>query len=66
MTKTQKVYIPKLSIFTRLANNKKDLPDSEKSFMVQHVGKKLNEIGSEISRWRDILAVPYKEYLLSL
>ena len=30
----RKVYTPELSILTRLASNKKDLPDIEKSFMV--------------------------------
>lgn len=33
--------------------------------LVRYVGEKIHEIGAEISRWRDILAVPYKEYLLS-
>lgn len=28
-------------------------------------GKSLHEISSKICRWRDILAVPYREYLLS-
>lgn len=31
----RKVYTPELSILTRLASNKKDLPDIEKSFMVR-------------------------------
>ena len=31
----RKVYTPELSILTRLASNKKDLPDTEKSFMVR-------------------------------
>lgn len=31
--------------------------------MVQVVGKCLHEIEAEISRWRDILAVEYAQYL---
>jgi hypothetical protein len=30
----EKVYTPDLSILTRLASNKKDLPNPEKSFLV--------------------------------
>lgn len=33
--------------------------------MVQQLQKSLHEISDEIARWRDILAVPYQEYLLS-
>jgi len=31
--------------------------------MVQRVGKSLHQITDEITRWREILAVPYQEYL---
>jgi hypothetical protein len=48
----------------RYATTKKDLPETEKSFMVRYMGENLHEISSEIARWRDILAVPYQEYLL--
>jgi len=34
-------------------------------YLVQSARKSLHEISSEIERWRDILAVPYHEYLLS-
>ena len=61
----KKVYTPEISILYRLASNKKDLPDTEKSSMVQHIQKCFNEIRDEIDRWRDILAVPYQEYLSS-
>ena len=33
------------------------------SFLVQDVGECLHEIEAEISRWRDILAVEYAQYL---
>ena len=35
------------------------------SKMVQRVGKNLNLIRDETIRWRDILEVPYQEYLVS-
>jgi hypothetical protein len=33
--------------------------------MVQQVGKSLHLIRDEIVRWRDILEVPYQEYLIT-
>lgn len=33
--------------------------------MVRYLGENLYLIRDEIARWRDILAVPYQEYLLS-
>jgi len=32
---------------------------------VQQVQKSLHEISGEISRWRKILEMPYREYLLA-
>jgi len=37
----------------------------ERSQLVQRAGKSLHLISDEIARWRNILAVPYQEYLLS-
>lgn len=61
----KKVYTPEISPLIRLAAKKKDTVVSEKSHMVQHLEKSFHEISGEIGRWRDILAVPYQEYLLS-
>lgn len=36
---------------------------SESSILVRVVGKCLHEIEAEISRWRDILAVEYAQFL---
>jgi len=36
-----------------------------KIVVVQHVGKSLHLISDEIARWREILAVPYQDDLLS-
>jgi len=33
--------------------------------MVQRALKSFHEISGEIERWREILAVPYQEYLLA-
>jgi hypothetical protein len=33
--------------------------------MVLQVGKSFQQVRGEIERWREILAVPYQEYLLS-
>lgn len=32
--------------------------------MVLQVGKSFQQIRDEITRWRDILTIPYQEYLL--
>ncbi len=42
---------------------RKDAEASQKSLLVQVVGKCLHEIEVEISRWRDVLAVEYAQYL---
>ncbi len=34
------------------------------SKLVHYLGENLHHIRGEIARWRDILAVPYQEYLL--
>ena len=54
---------PEISELYRLAARKKDTEVSENSLMVQDVGKCLHEIEAEISRWRNILAVEYAQYL---
>ena len=33
--------------------------------MMRQVGKFLHQIGDEIIRWKEILEVPYQEYLLN-
>lgn len=33
--------------------------------MVHQVGKSLHPIRDEIARWRKVLDIPYREYLLS-
>jgi len=33
--------------------------------LVQQVGKSLHLIRDEVARWREILEIPYGEYLLS-
>lgn len=38
---------------------------NEKSRMVPLMGKCFHEIREEIKRWREILSVPYQEYLLN-
>jgi hypothetical protein len=60
-----KVYTPIISPIYGLATTKKDSPETEKSFMVLQVGKSFQQIRDEIARWRDKLAVPYQEHLLS-
>lgn len=37
---------------------------SDDNTLVQQVGKSLHQIREEIARWRDILEVPYREFLL--
>lgn len=54
----------------RTSEQNKKTPDHQhllicKFDMVQEAEKSLHEISGEIARWRDILAVPYQEYLLS-
>ena len=63
VTENRKMYTQNISPIFSGGGNKKDLSETEKSFMVQVVGKCLHEIEAEISRWRDILAVEYAQYL---
>ena len=62
----ENVYTPEISVLYSLATNKKDLSELEKSFMVHYIEKSFHEIRGELSRWREILAVPYQEYLATL
>ena len=37
---------------------------SAMEILVQYLGESLQQISGEITRWREILAIPYQEYLL--
>ena len=37
----------------------------ERILLVQSLRKNLHQIEAEISRWRDVLGVPYRAYLLA-
>lgn len=65
LDENDKVYTPEISPLYRLAGKKKDTEVSDISHVVQQVGKSLHLIRGEVVRWREILAVPYQEYLLS-
>jgi len=41
------------------------LKNNSVSSLVQQVEKSFHEIRDELARWRQILAVPYQEYLVS-
>lgn len=58
-----KVYTPEISYLIRLAAKKKDTEVSIESHLVQQVLKSYHQIRDELIRWRQILEVPYQEYL---
>ncbi|HSW92053.1 MAG TPA: recombinase family protein [Candidatus Saccharimonadales bacterium] len=59
------VYTPEISPLYRLVANKKDTEVSSKSHLVHYAELFLHEIRDELTRWRIILAVPYREHLSS-
>lgn len=61
--KNKRVYTPQKSLLITLAAKKKDAEASRNSHLVQSVGKNLHSIREEIARWREILAIPYQQYL---
>ena len=61
--KNKNVYTNDISAIFSGREIEKDTEVSLKSNVVQDVGKCLHEIEVEISRWRDILAVEYAQYL---
>lgn len=48
-----------------MTQTKKNARTSRAFFLVQQVEKCFHEIRDELERWRQILAVPYQEYLVS-
>jgi len=64
-TTAVKVYAPEISVLCRLAAKKKDTEVSDNSHVVQQTQKSYHQIRDEIARWKDVLGVPYQEYLVN-
>lgn len=65
LDQNQKVYTSEISPLYRLVTKKKSTEVLENSHLVHSLQKSLHEISGEMARWRDILAVPYQQYLLN-
>ena len=71
VTENKKVYTQNISPIFSGGGNKKDLSETEKSFLVHVAGKSLHEptlaniqaIDDEVNRWRDLLSIDYAKFL---
>ena len=71
VTENKKVYTQNIGPIFSGGGNKKDLSETEKSFMVHVASKSLHEpalaniqaIDDEVNRWRDLLSIDYARFL---